>query len=166
MAANAMNVPRFYRTKQQGVIGWIAAVVTAGGSVVVLVSSTARHHGGYVLAPMGVVLAAGMIRFALCGVLVTLDGVRVRNMFTTTVLAWEQIKEFRLSQFGACQIALKNGKWVAIDGIEQTNIAGLTHRQDTRERGMIDELNALRHEHTGGAATTAPPTRQRGTQGS
>jgi hypothetical protein len=69
-------------------------------------------------------------------------------MFNTTVLAWNQITEFKLSQFGASVIALNSGKSVPIDGIEQTNIAGMTNRQGTREHRMIDELNKLLREHT------------------
>lgn len=74
------------------------AVITAGVGVVVL--PTHHRHGGYVIAPVAFVVAVGMIRFARCGVFVTTDGVRVRSMVKTTALAWDQIEEFKLSQFG------------------------------------------------------------------
>ncbi len=101
--------------------------------------------------------AVGIARFARCGVHVTASGVRVTNMLSTTDLAWQQIKEFKLSPVGACLIRLKDGRWVSIIGIEQTNLAWLTNRQDTPERRMISELNELLREHAGNSAASRAP---------
>lgn len=70
-------------------------------------------------------------------------------MLRTTDLEWGQIGEFKLSPVGACLIGLKDGTWVGIIGMEQTNWAWLTKRQDTPERHMIAELNELLREHGG-----------------
>jgi len=147
---------RTYRTQHQAIIGWALAIFIVGMGVVALVLPTARGHGGYVIAPIALVGAVGMARFALCGVRVSAGGVRVANILHTRDLAWEQVKEFRLSQFGACQIELKDGTWVSIVGIEQSNLAGMAKRQDTPERRMITGLNQLLREHTGGGAQPPP----------
>lgn len=155
MAVDTTDIQRVYRTTQQHVGGWVLAVIAAGTGMGVLLVPTHGRPDGYVIALVAFAAAVGMVRFARCGVFVTSDGVRVRNMFKTTVLAWGQIKEFRLSPVGPSQISLKNGKWVSIVGIEQTNIAGLTNRQNTRERRMIDELNELLRTHAKSAASSA-----------
>lgn len=120
--------------------------LTAGA----LVSPTFRSHGGYVVAVVALVVAAGMVRFARCGVRVSAKRVRVTNMFRTVDLPWEQIREFKLSPVGASLVGLKSGRWVQLTGIEQTNIAFLRKEQDTPERSMIAELNELLREHTAG----------------
>ena len=74
-------------------------------------------------------------------------------MLSTTDLKWGQIREFKLSPVGACLIGLNDGRWVSIIGIEQTNWAWLTNRQDTPERSMIAELNELLREHDGNAVS-------------
>lgn len=149
MTGDAAPARRTYRTRQQAVIGWAAAVVTAGVGVVVLLLPAAHRHGKYVIAGAAFVAAVGMVRFARCSVRVSPDGVRVTNLLNTKNLAWGQIREFKLSPVGACLIGLKDGKWVSLTGIEQTNIAWLTKRQNTPERGMIDELNGLLRDHGG-----------------
>jgi hypothetical protein len=155
-----------YQTRHQRIGGRAGAIAMLGTSVVVVVQPTARTHGGYVLAVIALAAAIGGLRFSRCALHVTGDGVHVVNMLQSVDVRWEEIKAFDLSRIGACSIELLNGRWVSITGIQQQNIAGFLNWQGTRERGMIDELNALLHEHTGRAATTAPPTRQRGTQGS
>jgi hypothetical protein len=81
----------------------------------------------------------------------------VTNMLKTTDLEWGQIREFKLSPVGACLIGLKDGRWVALIGIEQTNLAWLTKRRDTPERHMIAELNELLREHAGTVTRVPPP---------
>ena len=127
-----------------------------GVGVVVLLLPTARRHGGYVIAVGAFVAAVGFVRFARCGVRVSAGGVRVTNMLRTTDLEWGQIREFKLSPVGACQIGLKDGRWVSIIGIEQTNLAWLTKRRDTPEGRMIAELNECLREH-GGNSDSGPP---------
>lgn len=139
---------RFYRSRLQVIFGWLCAVMTVGLSAMVLVLPTARHHGGYVLAPIFLLFATGCVRFARCGVHVTPTGVRVTNMLSSKSLAWQDIEGFELSRFGASVVRLKGGGVVAIVGIEQTNIAGLLKRKNTPERRMIDQLNALLAEHS------------------
>ena len=68
-------------------------------------------------------------------------------MFRTTELEWDQISEFKMSSVGACRIALNDGRWVGMIGVEQTNWAWLTNRRDTREKDMIAELNKLLREY-------------------
>lgn len=138
-----------YQSRVQVVFGWALAAVMVGVGVVVLILPTAHRHGGYVIAAVAFVAAAGLARFARCGVRVSADSVRVTNMLRTTDLEWGQIREFKLSPVGACQIGLKDGRWVGITGIERTNLAWLKNRQDTPERRMIAELNELLREHDG-----------------
>ncbi|HTD08367.1 MAG TPA: PH domain-containing protein [Solirubrobacteraceae bacterium] len=147
MAAEAMSPDRVFQSRPQVLFGWCGAVVMVALTVVVLLLPTARTHGGYVIAAFAFVAAVGSARFARCGVRVSAGGVRVTNMLRTTDLEWDQIREFKLSPVGACLIGLKDGGWVAIIGIEQTNWAWLTKRRDTPERRMIGELNELLREH-------------------
>ena len=120
--------------------------------IMVLLLPTAHRHGGYVIAAFAFVAAVGLARFARCGVRVSVGGVRVTNMLRTTDLGWDQIREFKLSPVGACLIGLKDGGWVGIIGIEQTNWAWLTKRRDTPERHMIEELNELLRMHSGNSS--------------
>jgi hypothetical protein len=149
MAADATSPDRIYRSRSQVVVGWCSAAVMLGVGIVVLLLPTARHHGGYVIAGVAVVAAVGMARFARCGVRVSASGVRVTNMLRTTDLEWGKIREFKLSPVGACLVGLKDGRWIATTGIEQTNWAWLTKRQDTPERRMIAELNEFLREQDG-----------------
>jgi hypothetical protein len=137
MAAEVVSLDRVYQSKLQVLFGWCGAAVIVGVGVMVLLLPTARRHGGYVIAAFAFVAAAGLARFARCGVRVSANGVRVTNMLRTTDLEWDQIREFKLSPVGACLVGLKDGSWVGIIGIEQTNWAWLTKRRDTPERRMI-----------------------------
>ena len=148
--AEAEAPSRVYRSSLQLVAGLGLSVVMVGLAAGCVLQPTARSHGGYVIAAVAIVAAAGMVRFALSGVRVSADGVRVMNMFKTTHLEWQQIREFKLSSVGACVIGLEDGRWVAVIGIEQTNWAALTRRHDTPERRMIEELNELLHQHRDG----------------
>lgn len=130
-------------------IAWICVVLMVGAAAVAVLQPTARSHGGYVIAVIALVGAGGGVRFGRSGVYVSAGGVRVRNVLSTRDLAWEQIREFKLSPVGASLVGLKDGTWVSIIGIEQTNWARLTKRQNTPERGMIEELNELLREHAG-----------------
>jgi hypothetical protein len=149
MAAEAVSPDRVYHSSPQVVIGWCGAAVLVALGVVVLLLPKAHHHGGYVIAGAAFVIAVGSARFARCGVRVSAGGVRVTNMLSTTDVEWRQIREFKLSPVGACLIGLKDGRWVSIIGIEQTNLAWLTKRRDTPERRMIAGLNELLREHGG-----------------
>ena len=157
MAAEAVSPDRVYQSRPQVLFGWCGATVMMGLGIVVLLLSTAHRHGGYVIAGVAVVIAVGLVRFARCGVRVSAGGVRVTNMLRTTDLEWGQIREFKLSPVGACLIGLKDGSWVALIGIEQTNWAWLTKRQDTPERHMIAELNELLREHGGNSDQNPAP---------
>jgi hypothetical protein len=148
---------RVYQSRPQVVIGWCGAVVMVALGVVVLLLPTARRHGGYVIAGAAFVAAVGFVRFARCGVHVSAGGVRVTNLLRTTDLEWGQIREFKLSPVGACLIGLNDGTWVALIGIEQTNLAWLTKRRDTPERRMIAELNQLLREHGGNSDQNPVP---------
>jgi hypothetical protein len=125
MAADATHPHRAYQSREQVVIAWIAVVLTVGGGVVVLLLPAAHRHGKYVIAGVAFLVALSVARVARSGVYVSAGGVRVRNVLSTTDLAWEQIREFKLSPVGACLIGLKDGTWVSIIGIEQTNWAWL-----------------------------------------
>jgi hypothetical protein len=155
MAADAGSPDRVYQSRPQVLFGWCGAAVMVGVGVMVLLLPTARRHGGYVIAGAAFVAAVGFVRFARCGVRVSAGGIRVTNMLRTTDLEWRQIKEFKLSPVGACLIGLKDGRWVALVGIEQTNLAALTKRRDTPESRMIAELNELLREH-GGSSDQSP----------
>jgi hypothetical protein len=146
MAAEAVSPDRVYQSRPQVLFGWCGAAVMVGVGIVVLLLPTAHRHGGYVIAGAAFVAAVGSARFARCGVRVSAGGVRVTNILSTTDLEWSQIKEFKLSPVGACLVGLKDGRWIALIGIEQTNWAWLTKRQDTPERRMIAELNELLRE--------------------
>jgi Bacterial PH domain len=143
MAADVVPPCRVYQSRLQVVIGWALSAVAIGIGVVVLLLPTAHRHGGFVIAGVAFLVAVGLARFARCGVRISTSGIRVTNMLRTTDLEWGQIREFKLSPVGACLIGLKDGRWVSIIGIEQTNLAWLTRRQDTPERRMIVELNEL-----------------------
>lgn len=52
-------------------------------------------------------------------------------------------------------VTLKNGGWVSIIGIEQTNLAWLTKRRNTKATRMIEDLNELLREHTSDPVATA-----------
>jgi hypothetical protein len=148
------NKPRVFRTRQQLVIGWIGVLATMGVGVVVLLLPTDGRHGRLVIAAAAFFAAAGIARFAWCGVRVTATGVRVTNMLSNTDLAWDTIREFKISRVGACLVSLNDGRWVSITGIQQTNLAGMIDRQDTPERRMINQLNALLLEHGSRAVQT------------
>lgn len=124
-----------------------------GVGIAVLVITTSRRPGGYVIAGIAFLAAVGFVRFARCGVRTSASGVRVTNMSRTRHLKWGQIQEFKLSPVGACLIGLKDGRWVGIIGIEQTNWAWLTNRHDTPERHMIDDVNQLLREHDGNSGS-------------
>jgi Bacterial PH domain len=141
MAAEGVSTDHVYQSRPQVLLGWCSAAVMAGVGVMVLLLPTAHRHGGYVIAGAAFAAAVAAARFARCGVRVSASGVRVTNMLRTTDLEWDQIKEFKLSPVGACLIGLNNGRWIALIGIEQTNLAWLTRRRDTPERHMIAELN-------------------------
>lgn len=143
---------RSYRSTQQAVIGWTLAAAMVVGGVIVLLLPTARHHGGYVIAPVALITAVICARFARSGVDVTGTGVRVTGVFSTTEMEWEEIREFKLSPFGASVVGLKDGRWIGLTGIEQTNLAWLRKITDTPERRMIDELNEILREHAGEGA--------------
>jgi hypothetical protein len=157
MAAEAVSPVRVYQSRPQVLFGWCSAVVMVALGVVVLLLPTAHRHGGYVIAGVAFVAAVGFVRFARCGVRVSAGGVRVTNMLRTTDLEWGQIREFKLSPVGACLIGLNDGRWVALIGIEQTNLAWLTKRHDTSERHMIAELNQLLREHGGNSDQNPVP---------
>jgi hypothetical protein len=156
MSADATHPKRFYQSRRQGILAWNGAAFMVAVAVFVLLVPTARHHGGYVIAGVALLIAVGMARFARCGVHVTTAGVRVTKLLSTIDVRWDEIREFRLAPVGACLLGLKDGRWVAIGGIEQTNLDGMTRRQDTPERRMIEELNDLLREHTG-VNSTIPP---------
>jgi hypothetical protein len=156
MASEPRSTHRVYQTSQQVVAGWVGSLVAASTAIVVLLLPTHDRQGGYLIAAIACLAALGAARFAMCGVRTSPSGVRVRNLFTTTDLAWDEIREFKLSPVGACLIGLKNGAWVSMIGIEQTNFAWLTNRRDTREKHMIDELNQLLREHTSPGPTPGP----------
>jgi hypothetical protein len=157
MAAEAVSPDHVYQSKLQAVIGWCLAALMVALGVMVVLLPIARSHGGYVIAGGALVAAVGFVRFARCGVRVSAAGVRVTNMLSTTDLEWGQIKEFKLSPVGACLIGLKDGRWVALVGIEQTNLAALTKRRDTPESRMIAELNELLWEHGGNSDQSPVP---------
>jgi Bacterial PH domain len=157
MAAEAMSPIRVYQSRPQVLFGWCGAALMVALGVMVLLLPTAHRHGGYVIAAFAFVAAVGLARFARCGVRVSAGGVRVTNMLRTTDLEWDQIREFKLSPVGACLIGLKDGRWVGIIGIEQTNWAWLTKRRDTPERRMIGELNELLREHGGNSEQSLAP---------
>jgi Bacterial PH domain len=161
MAAEAVPPDRVYQSRPQVLFGWCGAAVMVGLGLVAVVQPTARSHGGYAIAGVAVVIAVGLARFARCGVRVSAGGVRVTNMLRTTDLQWGQIREFKLSPVGACLIGLKDGRWVGIIGIEQTNWAWLTKRQHTPEKGMIAELNGLLREHDGNGDSDSAPRNHR-----
>lgn len=162
MAASRALPNRVYASREQVVIGWLGVVLMLGLSVVAVLQPTARGHGGYVIAGVGLVLAVGGVRFARSGVYVSAGGVRVRNVLSTTDLAWEEIREFKLSPVGASLVGLKDGRWVGITGIEQTNWAFMTKRQNTPERRMIAELNELLREHGGPSSASQAARSRRG----
>jgi hypothetical protein len=149
MSAESTDPERFYQSGRQGVIAWCGAGFVVAVAVFVLLDPTARHHGGYVIAGVALLIALGMARFARCGVHVTTAGVRVTKLLSTIDLPWDEIREFKLAPVGACLLGLKDGRWVAISGLQQTNLDGLNGREDTPERRMIKELNDLLREHTG-----------------
>jgi hypothetical protein len=157
MVAEAVSLDRVYQSRLQVLFGWCGAVVMVGVGFIVLLLPTARSHGGYVIAAIAFIAAVGLARFAWCGVRVSMGGVRVTNMLRTTDLEWDQIREFKLSPVGACLIGLKDGRWVGIIGIEQTNWAWLTKRRDTPERHMIEELNELLRERGGNGDQSPAP---------
>ena len=149
MSVDTPRSERVFRSAQQAGIGWILAVLVVALGVVVLLLPTADRHGGYVIAIVAFLIAVGMGRFARCGVYASAGGVRVKNIVRTTDLAWGKIKEFRVTAFGPCQIALTDGTWVSIVGIQQSNLQGKTRRQDTPASRMIADLNGLLQEHAG-----------------
>jgi Bacterial PH domain len=155
MGAERIGRDRVYRSSLQLVAGLGLSVVMVALAVGCVLQPTARSHGGYVIAVVAIVLAAGMVKFALSGVRVSADGVRVMNVFRTTAVKWEEIEEFRLSTVGACVVMLKDGGAVPIDGIEQTNLEALTRRKNTSERNMIEELNELLQKHNDACLSVA-----------
>jgi len=157
MAAEALSPDRVYQSRPQVLFGWCGAAVMVALGVVVLLLPKAHRHGGYAIAAFAFVAAVGFVRFARCGVRVSAGGIRVTNMLRTTDLEWDQIREFKLSPVGACLIGLKDGRWVGIIGIEQTNWAWLTKRRDTSERHMIEELNELLRERGGNGDQSPAP---------
>jgi hypothetical protein len=156
MTAEPTSPYRVYQTRQQVIVGWLGSLIAASAAIVVLLLPTHDRHGGYLIAAIACLAALGAARFAMCGVRTSPAGVRVRNLFTTTDLTWDQIREFKLSPVGACLIGLDNRTWISIVGVEQTNFAWLTNRGDTRENHMIDELNKLLREHRSPRPTTGP----------
>jgi hypothetical protein len=141
--ADTKGHERVYRTAHQVVIGWVLAAAATAVGVLVLLLPGAHRHGGYAIAAVAFLAAVGLARFARCGVYVSTGGVRVRNLLRTTDLAWAQIKEFKLSAAGSSQIALENGKWISIVGIQQTNLDWMTKRHNTSARQLIADLNEL-----------------------
>lgn len=139
---------RVFRTRHQFVIGWFGVVTTVGVGAVVLLLPPDGRHGRFVVAAAAFLAAVGVFRFTQCSVRVTATGVRVTNMLSTIDLPWNRIREFEISRIGPCLISLKDGGYVSIVGIQQTNLAGMMDRQDTSERRMIEQLNTLlRDEH-------------------
>ena len=140
----------FYRSQLQAVVGWICAAIMVALAPVAVADPTARHHGGYVLAVILLLIAVGMVRAARCGVRASATGVRIVNLRGSIDLPWERIDAFELSPYGASRVALKDGRRILLTGIEQSNWAFMTNKRDTQERYMIDELNRLLHKHAAG----------------
>jgi hypothetical protein len=143
--ANSLRLPRTYRTRHQQVIAWILVCVLLVAAVTFVVVPH-ESNSVYVTGVMSLAAAVGLGRFALCRVIASDDGVRVVNLLQTVQLAWEEIDGFEVAPYGPCQIRLKNGESVSLTGIQQKNISGMLRTQDTPERRMIDELNALLEE--------------------
>lgn len=140
---------RTYRTEHQAVVGWLGAAAMVALGTGISLGPAPSSRGGYEIVAVAILIAIGCARFARCGVYVSAGGVRVRNVLRTTDLAWGQIKEFRLAAAGPCQIALQDGKWISITGIQQTNLQWMTRRQDTPASRMIADLNDVLREHAG-----------------
>jgi hypothetical protein len=148
---------RTFQTGHQRIIGWI---VFAWLLVMPVVFVVLPHEGDgvYPAGALSLVVAVGVARFALSRVIASDDGVRVVNVLQAVDLRWEEIDTFELAATGPCQIRLKDGATVAMTGIQQKNISGMLGTQNTPERRMIDELNALLEERgrpEGGGSGTA-----------
>ena len=141
-SATSLPLPRTYRTRHQQVIAWILVGVLLV-SAVAFVAVPHQSDSVYVTGVMSIFAAIGLGRFALCRVIASDDGVRVVNLLHTVQLRWDEIDGFEVTPYGPCQIGLKDGKRLSMTGIQQKNISGMLGTQNTPERRMIDELNAL-----------------------
>ena len=148
LTSPADQLPRTYQTGHQRIIGWIVALVVLATGVFMIVFSIVGpgHADGCVMGVVAIFLAGGMARFAMCRLIASDDVVQVVNMSETVNLRWEEIDGFEVSAYGPCPIKLTDGRTLRITGIQQKNISGMLGTQNTPERRMIDELNALLKE--------------------
>lgn len=103
-----------------------------------------------------ILIAFGAVRLVRCGVIASEDGVRVLNQWRTTELRWDEIDLFEFGPRGMSSIRVNDGRTIAMNGIQQKNITTILNKQDTPERRMIGELNALLAEHNQRAAASRP----------
>ena len=139
---------RTYQTAMQRYVPLVVAAIVLVASVISAAHAPSLAGRAYI-AGLAILVAIVGVRFARCRVIAGDEGVRVVNLKNTLDLRWDEIEHFEVARFGACPIRLKNGRTVLMTGIQQKNISGMLDTQDTPERQMIDELNAVLAERQG-----------------
>ncbi|GHG52394.1 hypothetical protein GCM10011331_17170 [Flavimobilis marinus] len=120
MAGDAPTLYTPFRPRMTRVVGaGIGGLLTVSGVVLWLTSPGAPGTGYDALNTAGLVavLSLGLLlvwRHATVHALVTPEGIRVRNLVHTTVLAWDQIEGVR---FGSGQ------PWVSLDLVDGNELA-------------------------------------------
>jgi hypothetical protein len=119
---------------------------------VIIASGIARNTGRTSLVVFGVALIVLFsvvgLRAALAGIVVSPEGIHVRNVFSNSDFRWDEIERFEIdAEKGwfprVCRIYTKNGRIKRAFGIQETNVAIRLPMEKRPAAKLINELNEM-----------------------
>jgi hypothetical protein len=138
-----------FRSRQQVTIAVVFGIAVA--AVGVGTAGEARSTAGAVFQAVGCVALAALLIVAIgrSGLWASRTGVRIRNPFSTSVVAWAEIRTFRIGRRGllgaVCRVDLVDGSSKSAFAIQVPNLS--LGRPDTKEGAMVARLNELLEAH-------------------
>jgi hypothetical protein len=150
MLSESERSPRRYYSRHQAIaIGVIVVVffaIMSGG----LFASPYVEVKAFVAVSLLLMGVVG-VRFIRAGVEVFESGIRVRNVFSTFEVPWQQIEKFEIGESGllpmVCLIHLKDGSEKHAVGIQER-----TNFPSGSAKAITDELNAELAKRAGGGS--------------
>ena len=129
---------RYYSRYQAILVGSIGV----GFTIIMAAGLTSEFRVGRIFGGLSLVVMGGIgFRFIRSGIEVFDSGVRVRNIFSTLELPWQQIDKFEIGDSGflsmVCLIRLKGGETRRAVGIQER-----TNFPSGSAEAIVEELNS------------------------
>jgi hypothetical protein len=134
-----------FRSKEQVIISALFGLAVA--TVGIATAPEARTLAGALLQSCGCVALATLLVVGVgrCGVWVTQAGIRIRNPASTSVVAWSEVRGFRIGRSGllgaVCIADLVDGSSRTAFAIQVPNRA--LGRSDSEARAIVARLNEI-----------------------